>query len=318
MMSLLSQRLVRSTERNYLLLVRSSVTSGVRNIPGANSGRRDIRAAYSSLSRERSEGKSAIVTGSSRGIGKAIALRLAADGYDVCVNDLSANQAGCDEVVKEIQDMGRKACTAIADVTKRDQVKQMVQTSVDKLGPLSTMVANAGIVHVKPLLEVTEREFEHLFAVNVFGVQNCFAEAVGQMIRQGNCRPDSPGKLLAAASIVGFKPFVLLPHYSASKWAIRGLTQAYAMEVAEHNITANAYAPGIVGTTMWDIIDAGAAERKGLPKGEVMKMMVNDNTALKRVSVPEDVAKLVSFLASSDSNFITGQTQLVDGGIIFT
>jgi NAD(P)-dependent dehydrogenase (short-subunit alcohol dehydrogenase family) len=87
-----------------------------------------------------------------------------------------------------------------------------------------------------------------MFDVNVFGVQNCFAEAAKQLISQGDCRPGRPGKLLAAASIVAFKPFVMLPHYSASKWAVRGLTQAYAMELAEHNITVNAYAPGIVGT----------------------------------------------------------------------
>ncbi|KAI1387599.1 NAD(P)-binding protein [Hypoxylon trugodes] len=255
---------------------------------------------------------------SSRGLGKAIALRLAADGYDVCVNDVSAHRAGCDELVKEIQNMGRNSCTAIADVTKRDEVKQMIQTSVDALGPLNTMIANAGIAQVKPVLELTEQDFERMFAVNVFGVQNCFAEAAKQMIIQGNCKPDHPGKLIAAASIVAFKPFVMLPHYSASKYAVRGLTQAYAMDMADHHITANAYAPGIVGTAMWELIDAETGKRKGLPKGEVMRRMVYDSTALQRVSVPEDVAKLVSFLASSDSDFVTGQTQLVDGGIVYT
>lgn len=171
---------------------------------------------------------------------------------------------------------------------------------------------------MKPLLEVTEKEFQHMFAVNVFGVHNCFAEAASQMIAQGTCRPDRPGKLLAAASIAAFKSFVSLPHYSASKWAVRGLMEAYAMELAEHHITVNAYAPGIVGTSMWELIDADVAERKGLPKGEVIRRKVHDETALGRVSVPEDVAKLVSFLSSSDSDFITGQTQIVDGGTFYT
>jgi len=144
---------------------------------------------------------------------------------------------------------------------------------------------------VAGILDVTEEEFHRMFSINVFGVHNCFGEAAKQLISQGNCRPDSPGKLLAAASIVAFKPFVWLPHYSASKWAVRGLTQVYAMDLAEHNITVNAYAPGIVGTAMWDLIDAGVAERKGMKKGEVIKKMVHDTTALGRVSVPEDVAK---------------------------
>ncbi|KAI0477800.1 NAD(P)-binding protein [Xylariaceae sp. FL0804] len=259
------------------------------------------------------EGRTVIVTGSSRGIGRAIALRLATDGYDVCVNDVGANQAGCDELARQIGSMGRRACVAIADVSKADEVHDMVQTSVRELGPLNTMIANAGIAQVKTLLEVTEQDFKRMFEV-----QNCFAAAAKQLISQGNCRADRPGKLVSAASIVAFKPFVMLPHYSASKWAVRGLTQAYAMELAAHHITANAYAPGIVATAMWELIDAGVADRRGLPRGEVLRRMVTELTALGRVSTPEDVAKAVGFLAGSDSDFVTGQTQVVDGGIIYT
>ncbi|KAI1353800.1 hypothetical protein F5Y01DRAFT_322603 [Xylaria sp. FL0043] len=280
--------------------------------------RLSVGAAYSSLARQSSEGKHAIITGSSRGIGKAIALRLAADGYNVCVNDLGINRAGCEEVAKEIRGMGRKACVAIADVTSREEVKDMIETSVRKLGPLNTMIANAGIVQVEHVLEVSDEDFKHMFDVNIFGLQNCLSEAAKQLITQGNCEPDSPGKLLAAASIVAFKSFPLLPHYSASKWAVRGLVQAYAMELAKNNITVNAYAPGIVETAMWDKIDAGIELRTGQDKNEVTEMFAREMSALVRVSVPEDVAKLVSFLASSDSDFVTGQTQLVDGGIIFT
>ncbi|KAI1080053.1 hypothetical protein F5B20DRAFT_542071 [Whalleya microplaca] len=276
------------------------------------------KATYVSLARGCSDNRSVIVTGASRGIGKVIALRLAADGYNVCVNDISANEAGCDDLVTQIKGMGRKACSAIADVAKRDEVKQMVQTSVRELGPLDTMIANAGISQVKAVLDLTEHDFERMFAVNVIGVHNCFAEAAKQMIDQGSCRPDRPGKLIGASSIVAFKPFVMLPTYSVSKWAVRGLVQSYAMELAEHNITANSYAPGVVGTAMWDLIDAGIADKKGLKRGEVIRKVVHDATALGRVSVPEDVAKLVSFLASSDSDFVTGQTQVVDGGIVFT
>ncbi|KAG8157909.1 hypothetical protein KVR01_012181 [Diaporthe batatas] len=278
------------------------------------------KAAPAELLRKKVDGKNVIITGSARGIGKSIALRLASDGYNVCINDIPALESSADEVVKEITSMGRKACTAVGDVTKRSDVKDVIQKSVKELGPLHTMIANAGIAQVKALLDLTEEDFSRMFSVNVHGVQNCYAEAAKQMISQGTCKPDAPGKIIGASSIVGFKPFALLSHYSASKWAVRGLTQAYAMELAEHNITVNAYAPGIVGTGMWELIDEGLAKKQGreVKKGAMMDKMVSELTALGRVSVPEDVAKLVSFLCSSDSDFVTGQTQIVDGGIIFT
>ncbi|CZT19829.1 related to L-2.3-butanediol dehydrogenase [Ramularia collo-cygni] len=260
----------------------------------------------------------AIVTGSSRGIGRAIALRIARDGYDVCINDVPANETGAEEVAKEIQALGRKATVAIADVSKLAEVEQMIQTAVSDLGPLNTIIANAGIAQVKPLLDLTEQDFENMFRVNVFGVQNCFQAAAKQLIRQGNCTPDAPGKMIACASIVAFKPFALLSHYSSSKWAVRGLTQAYAMEMAEYNITVNAYAPGIVGTAMWDLIDEKLGEKTGAKKGDTIKKYTNELIAQKRTSVPEDVAKLVSFLCGPDSDHVTGQTQVVDGGIIYT
>nr|POE94591.1 diacetyl reductase [(s)-acetoin forming] [Quercus suber] len=262
--------------------------------------------------------KTAIVTGSSRGIGRAIALRLAQDGYDVCINDIAANSSGCDAVADEVRALGRKSCVGIADVSNMKEVEEMIQTSVRYLGPLNTMVANAGIAQVKSLLDLTEEDFERMFRINVFGVNNCYKAAAQQMIKQGKCKMDDPGKLIGAASIVAFKPFALLSHYSASKWAVRGLTQAYAMEMAPHGITANAYAPGIVGTAMWDLIDEELGKKSGAEKGDTIKKYSSELIAVGRVSVPEDVAKLVSFLASRDSDHVTGQTQVVDGGIIFT
>lgn len=262
--------------------------------------------------------KVAIVTGSSRGIGRAIAIRIAQDGYDVCVNDIEANKQGCEEVAQEIQKMGRKSCVATADVSKLSEVEAMIQTAVKELGNLNTMIANAGIAQVKPLLELTEDDFKRMFEVNVYGVHNCYQAAAKQLIKQGNCTPSNMGKLIGCASIVAFKPFVLLSHYSASKWAVRGLSQAYAMEMAEYNITVNAYAPGIVGTAMWDLIDEKLGEKDGRKKGDTIKKYTEELIAQKRTSVPEDVAKLVSFLAGPDSDHVTGQTQVVDGGIIFT
>ncbi|KAE9984948.1 hypothetical protein BLS_000527 [Venturia inaequalis] len=235
-----------------------------------------------------SKSRTAIVTGSARGIGKSIALRLAQDGYDVCVNDVSANQAGIDEVVKEIQATGRKATGCVADISILSDVEKLVQHSVSELGPLDTMIANAGIAQVKALLDLTEQDLKRMFEVNVYGV------------------------------ITAFKPFPLLSHYSASKWAVRGLTQAFAMEMAEHKITVNAYAPGIVGTAMWDLIDEELAKKSGAKKGEMIKKYVTELTAMGRTSVPEDVSKVVSFLSGPDSDFMTGQTVVVDGGIVYT
>lgn len=283
---------------------------------------------YGHLVRKPIDGsKNALVTGAAQGIGKGIALRLALDGYNVCVNDVAANAGACDEVADEIRALGRRACTATADVSERAQVRAMVAASVAALGPLHTMVANAGVTQVKPLLETGEAEFARLFAVNVAGLHNCYAEAARQMVAQGTCRPDAPGKLIGAASMVAFRPAALMGPYSASKWAVRGLTQAYALELAGQHITANAYAPGVVGTPMWDQIDAELTAIRN--PGQPVDKKEGDKkggeyaaaaalAALQRPSTPADVAKLVSFLASSDSDYVTGQTQLVDGGIVFS
>lgn len=258
--------------------------------------------------------RTAIITGSARGIGKAIALRLARDGYDITVNDLPAVQADIDNTISEIRALGRNAYGHAADVSDPAAVESLVNSSVMKLGPLTTMVANAGIAQVKPLLELTPKDFARMFAVNVQGVHYCYQAAAKQLIAQ-----KTPGKLIAAASIVAFQPFSLLGHYSASKWAVRGLNHAYAKELAPHKITVNAYAPGIVDTNMWDVIDRGLGERvDGAKKGDMLKKHSKEWIALGRTSVPEDVAKLVGFLASKDADYVTGQTMVVDGGIVYT
>lgn len=254
----------------------------------------------------------ALVTGVARGIGRGIALRLAVDGLDVAVNDIGANADQLEGVAEEIRGTGRRAAAVVADVSDPGEVEGMVRRVADELGSLDVMVANAGIAQVKPLLEVTPEDFDNLMAVNLRGVFLCYQEAARQMIRQGG-----GGKIIGAASIAAHKGFAMLGHYSASKWAVRGLTQAAAQEWAQYGITVNAYCPGIVGTAMWDLIDEELAKHMGLQKGEALKQY-SELITLGRVEEPEDVAAFVSYLASRDSDYMTGQSVMIDGGIIFS
>ncbi|KAI5476354.1 acetoin dehydrogenase-like protein [Pseudohyphozyma bogoriensis] len=262
--------------------------------------------------------KVALVTGSSRGIGLAIALRLANDGYDVAINDIAANQAGIDAAVKQIEALGRRSVGVVADVSSSDETDAMVAKVVAALGKLDTAVANAGIAEVKvtldasPILETTEADRKRMLDVNIHGVFNTYISAAKQMVKQGH-----GGRILGAASIVAFNTFPMLSTYSASKWAVKGFTQASAKEWAKYGIRVNAYAPGIVDTPMWDLIDRELGKHMGLAKGEARKKYVDDLIILGRVSVPDDVAKLVSFLASEDAEYITGQTMITDGGTAF-
>ena len=248
--------------------------------------------------------------------------RLAVEGYAVCVNDVSANKSGVDALVADLNTKHGKgtAMGYVADVAKSSEIKTMIEKSVSELGPLTVMVANAGIAQVQPVLEISDEDVRKMFDVNFLGVWNCYTLAAKQMIFQGPVPEGRTGyKILGAASIVAFKPFPLLSHYSASKWAVRGLTQVCAMELARHKIAVNAYAPGIVGTAMWDQIDEKLGELEGRQKGESVTKYATDLTAMGRVSVPDDVAKVVGgFLAGKDSDFVTGQTIVVDGGIVFT
>src|SRR5919112_4035304 len=253
----------------------------------------------------------ALVTGAARGIGRGIALRLAADGLDVAVNDVEANSDDLDSVAEEIRQEGRRTVAITADVSEPDEVEGMVGRVAEELGQLNVMVANAGIAQVKPLLEVTPEDFDGLMSVNLRGVFLCYQAAARQMIRQGG-----GGKIIGAASIAAHKGFAMLGHYSTSKWAVRGLTQAAAQEWAEYGITVNAYCPGIVGTAMWDLIDEKLAEHMGLQKGEALQQY-SELIALGRVEEPEDVAAFVSYLASRDSDYMTGQSVMIDGGILF-
>ncbi len=250
----------------------------------------------------------ALVTGAGRGIGRAIVLRLASDGLHVGVNDVDPTTA--DAVADEIRASGGTAVAVPGDVTDRKAVFGMVGSTVDELGRLDVAVANAGIAQVKLLRELTEADLERIFSVNVFGVVYTMQAAAEQMIEQGD-----GGKIISAASIAGHQGFNFLGHYSATKFGVVALTQAAAKELAQFGITVNAYCPGIVGTEMWDLIDAQIGAYSGAAKGETLQEYSKLIT-LGRVQTPEDVAAFMSYLAGPDSDYMTGQSVVIDGGIV--
>lgn len=260
-------------------------------------------------------GKVAIVTGSGRGIGRGIAMRLAQDGATVVVSDIMLENA--QKVEAEIKAAGGKAMAIKTDVTKQEDCDALVAKTVEKFGKLDIMVANAGIGVVKVSLDHTEEDWDKTLAVNVKGVVFCDTAAAKQMIKQGhNGHLGSGGKIINCASIAAHGGWAYLPAYSASKFAVRGFTQAFAKEMAENKITVNAYCPGIVGTDMWELIDEKIGEYTGAKKGETLKASIDALILAKEVGTPEQVAGYVSFLASKDADYMTGQSVMIDGGIV--
>lgn len=255
--------------------------------------------------------RTALITGAGRGIGRAIAERLADDGFNIIVADVPAAKDNVNDVITAVQGRGREAVGVFGDVSSPDDVSRFVAEGTAALGDLHVFVANAGIAQVDPILDVEPEALDRMLDVNIKGVFYCYQAAARQFIAQ-----KSSGKIIGAASIVAYRPFPMLASYSATKWAVRGLTQAAAMEFAKHKITVNAYAPGVVGTAMWDLIDERLTTIEGTPRGSALARQV-DGILAGRVSVPEDVAKLVSFLSGPDSDHMTGQTVLIDGGINF-
>jgi meso-butanediol dehydrogenase/(S,S)-butanediol dehydrogenase/diacetyl reductase len=253
--------------------------------------------------------KVAMITGAGQGIGRAIALRLARDGVDIAIVDLKKDKM--DAVAKEVQALGRKATVFVADITNRDQVYAAVDHTEKELGGFDIIVNNAGIAQVQALTDVTQQEVETIFKVNIEGVLWGIQAAAKKFIARGH-----NGKIINASSVAGHNGFAMLGVYSATKFAVRALTQAAALEYASNGITVNAYCPGIVGTDMWVEIDEQFAKLTGAKKGATYKKYV-EGIALGRAETPEDVAAFVSYLAGPDSDYMTGQAPIIDGGIIY-
>ncbi|KAJ6598198.1 NAD-binding protein [Mycena vulgaris] len=248
----------------------------------------------------------ALVTGAARGIGKAIALRLADDGFDVAVNDIPSNSKALAMVVDEIKAKGRASSAHLADVALEDQVRGMVEEVVSIYGHLEVMVANAGIAGNIPIAEMTMAKWDHVMGVNAKGTFLSYKYAGMQMIKQGN-----GGRIVGASSVLGKQGSAFNFAYTASKFAVRGLTQAAALEFGPHGITVNAYAPGAIDTDM--LKDVATAQTPY----QVITDRYKSQSPLGTIGSPTDIANIVSFLASKESQFITGQSISVNGGTYF-
>ena len=257
----------------------------------------------------RIQGKIALVTGAGQGIGRAIALRLAKNGADVAIVDL--NEDKMNAVAEEVSKLGRKATIFKADVSRRDEVHAAVDHAEKELGGFDVMVNNAGIAQVLAISEVTPEDLEKVLRINVAGVL-WGIQAAAKKFKQRKQK----GKIISASSIAGHEGYAMLGVYCASKFAVRALTQAAAKEFARDGITVNSYAPGVVGTDMWVEIDRRFAEITGAKVGETYKKFI-EGIALGRAETPEDVAGFVAFLASPHSDYMTGQTPLIDGGMVY-
>ncbi|MDQ0301091.1 glucose 1-dehydrogenase [Ancylobacter polymorphus] len=254
--------------------------------------------------------KSIVITGATGGIGAAIARALAADGAAITVADLS--QEAADNLAGEIAAAGGKAIGVAVDVRERAQVRAMLDKAADAFGRVDVLFNNAGIAQTRPFLDITEEDWRLVTDVNALGVLIGMQEAVKTFRQQGG-----GGKIINTASIAAKQGYEPLAHYCASKFAVVAMTQAAARAFGKEGITANCFCPGVVATPMWDVIDKGFRDNKLTTKENEAFDTFAATAVLGRASQPADLVGVARYLASSDSDFMTGQSLMVDGGMVF-
>src|SRR3954471_12385854 len=242
-------------------------------------------------------GKTALVTGASRGIGREIALELARQGVDVVVN-YAGSEAKAREVVEEIKGLGREAIAIQCDVSNSESVTDMVKETVDHFGKIDILVNNAGITRDNLLMRMKENEWDDVININLKGVFLCTKAVTRQMMKQRY------GRIINISSVVGVSGNPGQANYVAAKAGVIGLTKTSAKELASRGITVNAIAPGFITTEMTDQLTEDI-------QNEMLKMI-----PLAQFGEPKDIAHSVVFLASDDSRYITGQTIHVNGGMV--
>lgn len=259
------------------------------------------------------ENKVAVVTGGGTGIGKAICLSLASEGARVVVTDINLEWA--QQAAEEASERGGYAIAMALDVTKKAMIEAVLTRIVDQEKRIDIWCNNAGVSTMKRLLDLTETDWDFNMNINAKGVFLCTQVAARQFINQEpDTRSGLRGKIINTASMAGKRgnaPF--LAHYVASKFAVVGLTQATAGELAPYNITVNAVCPGYVNTDMQVREAQWEAELRGVSINDVKQFYVSD-TPLQRLETPQDVAGVVLFLACPEADFITGEAINVNGG----
>jgi 3-oxoacyl-[acyl-carrier protein] reductase len=240
----------------------------------------------------------AIVTGAGQGIGRAIALTLAREGATVVVNDIDLEKA--EKVAEEVSAQGGQALPVQADVSVGDEVNNLVEKTLDSYKRVDILVNNAGVAKMTRLLELTEAEWDRTMNINIKGQFLCSKAVIAHMIKQKR------GKIVNIASLAAHIGAPGLAAYGASKGGVVQLTKALAVELGKYNIMVNAVSPGL---TLTDLIKSTVKDRPDFLEGM-------DRIPLRRAAEPEDIANVVLFLASSESDYITGQVIIVDGGLM--
>lgn len=250
-----------------------------------------------SYSRYSLQGRVALITGASRGIGRATALSLAEEGANIVVNYLT-NKENAEETVAQIKKMNREAFSVQADVRNFEQVRSLVKLATEKFGKIDILVNNAGVADDRTLLKMEQSQWENVIQTNLFGVFYCSKLVAEGMVKQGY------GRIVNIASVVGQIGNFGQTNYSASKAGVMGFTKSLALELASKGVTVNAVSPGFIGTTMIDKMP------------EPVRTAILQRIPLKRFGKPEDVSDMIVFLASDRSSYITGQVFNVNGGLL--